>query len=319
MALPRGDAVLALPRLAALVPLFSLVAGCVVTPEPEPVAPPPWPEPQLPDPHKDPAPLAVPIPVDTSRHLCDGREGLQVALTASNGCAFAPGGECLAARHGARYLLIDGQCNYWVSNPESTARTGRNGTIGPALRALLERDLLYQSWPGLGGNHCVAVGDASVLKLGDETATLSCPDVTEPYYDDVPPEFPAAFAGADAVAAALWDAGTDETGPVRIYVVRPYRPDEIATPPVPWPLASDPTAIAVDETDFVHALPPSTIVDDLADAATLRALDADFNPRRRYARDPIPVEAPDGMRYKLYVRDVLPFDDASGELGVPWQ
>jgi len=313
----------ALPRLAVLLPLLGLAPGCVIVPAPEPApqAPPPVgpPEPHAPpDTLTDPHPIAQPVAIDESRHLCDGRDGLQIAFAVTVPWR-ARGGHFLYEQHGDSYFLLDGQCHFWVSHPDGTARTGRNGTLDPALRDRLEIDLHYQRWPALAGDHCVQIADGAPLVVGDDVAQLRCGFLGLPY-DGVPPEFLAAFTTITGAADGLWAAGTDNTGPVRMFLVRTELRDDPSAPPVAWPLASDPASIAIDRAAFGgNSRPDSIVVDDAADAAALRALDARYHADHPDAADPTPIEGPDGARYDLFVRDVLPFDDASGELGLPWR
>jgi len=321
-----AGAVPVLSRLLPLALLGALPIGCVqvdlprATPDAGPDAP-PAPEPSDPFAH-DPNPIQLPLAVDPSRHLCDGRDGLQVAAVNWVGGFRPASGSILYAQHGHGYFLLDGHCNYWVTGPDGNAHSGRNGTIGPELRDRMERDLHYQSWPALAGAHCRAVADGGVTTVSDVSATLSCSGGP---YADVPSEFLEAFQLLGAFGDDLRATGAEETGPLRMYVVRidPItRPpdDDLINPPVPWPLASDPASLALDQAAVEQGEPPpSLLVDVPADIAALRSLDASYHAEHRDARDQIPVRGPDGVLYDVFIRDVLPFDDADGHLVIPWR
>src|SRR4051812_23194285 len=59
-------------------------------------------------------PDATPVPVDPSRKICDGSDGLRFAYQVGGG--FQPGPpENLFFEPGSSFLYIDGHCHYWVS------------------------------------------------------------------------------------------------------------------------------------------------------------------------------------------------------------
>jgi len=262
--------------------LLGLSSGCVSMEVPEAPAPDPAPE---------------PVPVDPSRHLCDGRDGPQLAIAQRGGMPF-PGDD--GSPHS--YLIIDGQCRFWISNPEGRGRLGGAGVLPPVLRDRVEHALNYQSLNALGGEWCSVPEDVSTLSVSDPTASVDC---TGDLVPDTPVEIDEIFIAIDGVRSLVWTESLwrgSQSEPLRI-AFRPVAAGAETPPPVPWPFAADPLAAP-------------ELIEDPAEARELRGLVNEYHAKHDGA-GPF-VTGPDGTVYELFARDRLPFENERGVLTMPW-
>src|SRR5690606_38222403 len=83
-----------------------------------------------------------------------------------------------------------------------------------------------------------------------------------------------------------------------------------------WPMDSDPADLASSEGD-PRLIDPheSTLVGGSESAPLVEAWDAFLAGEFGFQGDRfVPIQQPDGTRYRLYLRDVIPLEDQSGRL-----
>jgi hypothetical protein len=288
-----------------------LLAGCVGSTEPA--------SPSAPDAGDvaDATPDAAPLPVDSSRLLCDGRPGSQLWFLSGLGGWSPQGVDLLARQHGDGYFVIDGSCNYWVSSAAGVLATGWTGHLDDAQRDAIERDLHYQSLAAMGDQWCEAFPDGGFSLVGDDAAQVRCGG---PYLPGTPSEVAAMFDAIGSTMETLRSAGVPQTGPIRLYLTHVRPESQIDRAPVDWPLAIDPESLTVEDPGLdvpEEPFPSPSLIDDLDDAAALRAAKAADQAGAQYAQSTL-MRGPDGTLYWMNARDVLPFEDERGFLTVPW-
>jgi len=204
--------------------------------------------------------------------LCDGRNQLEFAYTASRGGGGSAASDLqLVLRYADPPLLfIDGQCRYYaleVLRPPAGAQTGlefseiRTGVLDPDTRLKLQADLRYSEWGRLGAAIQKVYDTESVSHVID-ASPASMTDgrrVVRWWYDSTAPtasayssEQVALFFAAPSWAQMLYDQGTPLSGPVRMIV---WSQQVGSTPrvdgnPAPWPLARPIWDFAVSYEDY---------------------------------------------------------------------
>jgi hypothetical protein len=246
---------------------------------------------------------AASVAIDSSRAICDGSNGLRFAYRVSGGFILGPPANLFDGL-GNPFFFVDGHCRYWTTG--AYGAPVHTGMLDAAGEAALTSATHFQSWAYmLGPYNCLQPPptDGSSAHFSDGTLYPYCPQCA----GDQPAEVDAMCLTPRTLMPELWTAGAPLDGPVRLYlqaIGTDARVDELA-----WPLARDPAqlAIATAQTPFN--------LDDPNDASALRTLqqahDAAF-PGQIGAG--IPVRAADGQRYQLHFRDVLPFEDAAGQV-----
>jgi hypothetical protein len=238
------------------------------------------------------------VPVDASRKICDGSEGLRFAYQLRGGF-LTPRPYDLFYEPGVRFLFIDGRCHFWVSPVDLSEAPFHEGVLDAALEARVTSATHFQSWASLVGPYACTDDpptDAGDAIFEDGTQRVTC----SPCPTDAPAELAETCDAPDDLERDLWALSTPMDGPVRIYLNDGdvARDDEVA-----WPLARDLDEVVAATVEW------PLVIADAADADALRALkrkhDADF-PDLAGA---VPVRGANDRHFLLHVRDVLPFED----------
>jgi prepilin-type processing-associated H-X9-DG protein len=241
------------------------------------------------------------LAVDSTRTLCDGSDGLRLAVRFMGGLLPPPPAN-LFYEPGADYLFVDGHCRYWTIDPERLESPTHTGILDEAAAARVAALTHFQSWPYLLGPYTCTQGpppDAGYFTVSDGTLHPVCP----PCPSDAPPETDEMCSASFTLAEELFRGGPMD-GPVRLYVQEvPLAGEREAD----WPLARD-----LGEVVAATQEAPLTI-EDLADAAALRAMKA-FSDQEHPERGYVAVRGTDGGHYRVHLRDVLPFEDAEGHV-----
>jgi hypothetical protein len=242
---------------------------------------------------------APPLPVDSSRKLCDGSDGLRLAYGV--GGAFRPPAPAdLFFEPGSSFLYVDGHCHFWVESVDKYEGATHEGVLDAEVELRLTAVTHFQSWPSMVGPYTCSEpppADAGGGHFEDGTLRPSCP----PCPSDAPEELLYACENILTMRRQLWAAGAPMDGPVRLYV-------EAAGGAAPADEADWPLARGLDEVAAATAAQP-LVITDAADAAALRAL-REASQAAHVDDGAIAVRSPGGQHYLLHVRDVLPFEDA---------
>jgi hypothetical protein len=212
--------------------------------------------------------------------------------------------------NGAYYLFVDGQCNYWVSNPSEVWDATRSGVLDVESAAELGKRLHFDAWPELHGTWADPTGgvfDAPVLVFDDAGSAVVCAELCNA--SDVPSAVKAMRDASPQVAQELWDAGTPIESPVRAIAVVGEFAAQI--PYVDWPLAR-PISDFVRTDDHI-GFGLGTLEDNVASVQALKELRASFlrGDHGVFFWNQLPIKS-NGSYYSLYLRDTLPFEDAQG-------
>jgi hypothetical protein len=211
--------------------------------------------------------------------------------------------------NGAYYLFVDGQCNYWVSNPSQVWEETRVGVIDVETAARLGESLHISIWSDLKGTWSDPRGgvyDAPVLIFDDASRAVVCAKLCDaPGVPAAVKEMRDAFPG---IAHELWDRGTPIVSSIRAIAVAGEPAP--AVPFVEWPLARP-------ITDFLRTgnigFGEGTLEDNVTSVQALKDLRESFvrGDHGAFVWNILPVKS-GGSYYQLFVRDALPFEDAQG-------
>jgi hypothetical protein len=232
--------------------------------------------------------------------VCDGGAGARLVLRYDLPGPFAPG-EHVLYDNGATFLFVGGQCTYHVKTGGRWEDVQRGDTDDATLVDALELEEL----PARAGGYTGDLDGAPTMHLAFAGDVVDC--AAGCMGGDVPDDIAQLAARGANLLSALDTQGFTQSISQRILVVAEAVPP---TPAFTWPLAADPSALAVSATDAETA--PATLVTG-ADADLLRALrrdvrDAQFPPAAAY----ITTDATMPPIYAAFLRDALPFEDADG-------
>jgi hypothetical protein len=219
-------------------------------------------------------------------------------------------GQAVMYDNGALYVFVDAQCNYWVSNPSERWAETRTGVLDADAALQLGERLYFNAWDDLSGVWSDPTGgvfDAPVLVFDHSKHAVICKDLCDG--SDVPAAVKAMRDGYPIVEQELWDRGEPVVSGVRAIAVAAEPGPGI--PFVDWPL-SRPISDFVRTADSIE-FGEGTLEDDPASARALKELRASFlrGDHGAFVWDMLPVTS-DGAYYRLYLRDVLPFEDERG-------
>jgi hypothetical protein len=176
--------------------------------------------------------------------LCDGSD--EVRLTYSVGVGFASAAE-QSNPTGAVFLVIDGQCNYWLS--ESAMSGLRSGTLDAEAAQSFAEDIHFGRYATLATvgdpSQCV---DGGLQTLVDPTGRLqsSCGASSETT------EWAEAYRAVWGQLRALTPMASPQWGPTRILAVN--QEDSAGLPEaIAWNSDFDLAAVAVAPTAFPEA------------------------------------------------------------------
>lgn len=235
-------------------------------------------------------------------HVCDGSSDLRLAVRFDAPGPFAPG-EAILYDNGASFLFVDGACHYAVK----TGARWEDTAVGTADDAyLIDRLSLDQL---VSGSYTGDIATAPTLHIAFEGAVIDCAAGCSG--GDVPDEIAQLDARAADLLQLSFATGALESHPQRVEVVAEGVPP---TPSFTWPATLDPATIALAPADAVGGT--ATLVTG-ADADALRDL-------RHQVRDTSPtpgaayVTVDTGPpQYAVFLRDALPWEDASGVVADP--
>jgi hypothetical protein len=260
--------------------------------------------------------------------LCNGKSGTPNLYIREEYTGRVASNDAIFAEVGWSFLLVDGECRYWVSdNPMRYSDAGvpapppvwpelRIGTLTSEEAVSLAQRLSFPEWHQLAtttrSSSPVDHPTFQVLSNGEDVFRVE--NCLAP---SCSPELTASAALFHLVKEAefqLWLSGHPPEGQVRIGVVGVVPPREIPGT-VTWPLA-------VPITD-VLAAPGSIKIVDPREAGELRALRAMFQTGVP-SWPPIPIRAPGSTEaaaeFFLSIRDsVVPYETAEGKVAERWQ
>ncbi len=256
--------------------------------------------------------------------ICDGSDALRFAATQfESGLVLHD----LVWDIGTFYLYIDGQCRYWAFDPESNPPVGNTylGTLTPDQEVELARAFSYPCLDELAGYYAVPGDDVPSRLFSDGVNTVHCLGSCVGNPPEVAPSDVRALDDAlmDVWMPALQEAGTPDTGPMRVAVIYDPGLEEPSICAEPWPFSWPPTELALAYGEDYPGT-PGTVVDDQATVDLIREL------QRHYLED---VPSSDGcnlvlrwgellfeyegVEYVLVARNVVPFEDDDGRMQIP--
>ncbi len=237
----------------------------------------------------------TPPPLPPIAELCDGSDDIR--LTYAVGVGFASAG-AQSNPTGSHFLVIDGQCNFWLSD---TPLDGVHvGSMEPEAARELAEEIQFGRYAALvptgepGG--CV---DGGLEVLVDPTGRLEtyCSGVGETE------EWQQAFRASWAQLRALASEAPRQWGPTRVLVVALSSTAGLPER-LPWNSDFELAAVAVDPTVFPD---PSdwTLIDSPTQLDALAQLRETAMTQNRYA-DSFFVDDDEGNTYELYLSDAPP-------------
>ena len=249
-------------------------------------------------------------------HLCAGTGTSQLsfgALSLPPPARVVPGMHVMF-ENGSSFFYVDDSCHYWAKTPADAWSEVRTGVLTRTQELALAARLGSSNWDAWAGEQVPrdGISDANLLVLMPQMSIDSmimcfggC--AGEP----VPAGLQTAAAEVSVIAAELWASGAAVTGDVRYFVVREEFP--VPVPYLDWPLALNVSDIATSELDAASGSWGRGRSATGPDAASLRALRSQYLSSTTPELVPhIPVMDANGDRYKVFLRDSLPQEDASG-------
>ncbi len=250
--------------------------------------------------------------------VCDGSTDLRLLVTSMTQATRLNPGDRVLFENGS-YILVDGQCHYWVMSAALEWAELRTGTLGPDEAASLFQDLHFGCWHDLQGGYPAGPGtfDADDILFTDGTNRVLC-------------EGGCGGASVPTVVAEmrdanrswnqrLWQEGTAVGGDMRGVIYETDRPDPEHYDWSAWPVTNMTIAdIAVHTPLDVANLDYGDGVLFTADTDALRQVRQEYTsgahgPWSHYDFLPI-VDGTGTHYYELYVRDTSPFENARGLL-----
>lgn len=258
---------------------------------------------------------------DDASELCDGSEALRLVAVRTAGGMPDPGSGVLY-ENGSAFLLVRGDCRYWVyAGRYSQTRTGQ---LTLAQRQRLARALRLDRFADYAGDYArgaafdvpeqyVAFGAGAVDAPCNASRTCirlgSGPVDTSQKVDWLE-------SSVQQEIVNLEREGTAVQGAIRyVLAEQTWNGAEIWAKAATWPLG-DPAMFAMSEADARAYVPGQSRLATGADAEALRALWVRFlagDVGDRALSEIIPI-ASGSTRYHLFVRDSLSLEDAGGLL-----
>ncbi len=217
--------------------------------------------------------------------------------------------------NGAWFFYVDDSCQYWARTPGGAWAETRTGILTSTQELALAARLGSSTWGAWAGEHVPRDGiyDADLIALmpGMQLDSMilcfgGCGG------EPVPPGLQTAASEIMPIAAELWSTGVAVTGDVRYQVVR-EETDPLPVDYLDWPLGFSASDVAISELDAARASWGQGRSATGTDAASLRALRQQYLGSTTPELVPqIPVKDANGDRYKVFLRDSLPQEDAAG-------
>jgi len=247
----------------------------------------------------------APEPLCDASNQTAGRVGME-ARTVVERLAI---GEAVLFDNGGPYVFVDGKCNYWVSNPSQMFAETHTGTLDAETAIELGSRLHFNAWEDLSGDWSDPYGgtfDAPILIFDNSRNAVVCRDHCDA--SEVPSAVKAMRDAMIRIAQELWDDGAPAPSSLRV-VATPAEAGP-GIPFVDWPLVRP-------FSDFVRTgdvgFGEGTLEEDVESVRVLKELRRSFldGEHGAFVWGMLPVKS-GGAYYNLYIRDTLPFEDASG-------
>jgi hypothetical protein len=244
---------------------------------------------------------------DAAPALCDGElDWRLVALTVPPSPRLEPGSQ-VVYENGALLILVRGDCELWVSG--ETPGELRHAMLMPSHASLLARDVQHASWHNYAGTWIGEAFDGPTLVLHDGMAWTVCHQLC--VGARLPEELARIRPALEESLPGLRAAATPVSGPVRFMAVQVTPGNEpVGREPFLWNFESPLAEVSLTEGEAIAAPYGSGIVlEDLERADRLRRA---WREAQRGGHSYLAVIDPGGRWYRVYLRDVLPFEDPSG-------
>lgn len=260
--------------------------------------------------------------------LCDGSSALRFAMYLPTSVERVEPVSYTLWENGARFLFVFGDCGYWVSGPNNPTRVDRYraGQLTPADVEGLTASFFFGQWSARsltgywlpspddfdlpttvffdGQELVVCQGGCGALGVREEVHAMR--DAEQGWID------------------ALWSAGAPSDGALRVLAVRIAEGDPTfdAVPTALWPLGSSLAALAFEDPEAVPMEPGQSARVDAEQAPPLIAIWEEYLSGahgelwRSHGSIPF-TEQEGGPRYRVFLRDALPFEDAQGLVDAP--
>lgn len=259
----------------------------------------------------DEAPLVAPDELPASA-LCDGSEALRLRAQVLGSGQVLPGSAVLS-ENGFDFLAVDGRCHFWVQ--QRSFGPVHEGFLDVAQADELLAALRTDSWASMAGTYRSSLCDGPGHRYRFDGAEIDIIPVCNGQRTDGPVEWirPAVRSAIDR----LFAIGTQVRGPVRFTLLRndelefPSSSEAFRAAPQ-WPLRRRAEDVALGTSDVRGSTGPFQRADP-PEAACLQAIATQY--RQRAIGDAIAGFAPivsEGRRFRLFVRDSVPFEDADG-------
>lgn len=252
--------------------------------------------------------------------LCDQSPQLRLWVLVEPQLGRELPGSQVRVENGLPFLIVDGTCSYWISagwidDPLSRDRGIRTGRLTARQVATIEQAVPLGDVGPLGD--CAPKAgqfDVSTRTIAVPAASARCSSTGT--------RFDAAWSALGSLAQSLWQTGTPMGGPLRVSAVAAPDGASSSPPPYRWPIASPLGGFILEpgkDGMSLNQAGASHLLSDEQDANTLRAM------REQYLLDrsaqPGLYSNWDGLKSTddadtalVYMRDALPYEDASGLL-----
>ena len=256
-------------------------------------------------------------PLASMGPLCDGSAGIVLALRVVDPAGRVSAGAQVLWDNGAGFLYVTGDCRYWVYdiNRGGTWHPFRTGTLSPVQAATLYNSLGIAGWNRIVGRWVGSVFDGSTLLFTRGPLTIACERNCDA--PGTPPEVQALARQLPGVLTELARDAEPVTGPMRYVVVRPENPS-LRDVFVLSPLALRLNEVAISDAEAARLqYGQGRLLDNPTDVSALRALRNLEGVRTDRTPYGYLAVTEDGVRYKIYPRDTLPFEDEQGLVILP--
>lgn len=245
--------------------------------------------------------------------VCDGSQQIRLAVLTAGGGPPEPGSQVIN-ENGFDFLYVRGDCQAWVK-PYGWWEAVRRVALSEQRSKQLFDGLALGSWHALSGEYSGGAVDASALLLVTNSSKIVCGGGC--FGSVVPSAIRQLSDSAFTQLVALADAGTAVDGGVRFAAV----PNSPGAYPflvhLQWPLETPVLGdVARPESDQVEG--SGVAVTDPASAAALRALlrQALAGAGQNFLYH-VPVQDDAGTTYRVFLRDMLPFESDAGLVTLP--
>ncbi|HUM11865.1 MAG TPA: hypothetical protein VLT82_13020 [Myxococcaceae bacterium] len=245
--------------------------------------------------------------------VCDGSQQIRLAVLTAGGGPPEPGSQVIN-ENGFDFLYVRGDCQAWVK-PYGWWEAVRRVALSEQSSKQLFDGLALGSWHALSGEYSGGAFDAAALVLVTNSSKIVCGGGC--FGSLVPSAILQIGDSASAQIVALTDAGTAIDGGVRFAAVRNSPGAYPFLVHLEWPLDT-PTLADVARPEPEQVEGSGVPVTDPAAAAALRALlrQALAGAGQNFLYH-VPVRDDAGTTYRVFLRDMLPFESDAGLVTLP--